>query len=172
MNKLVILMLIIPLLLFAKIDLAKLVKEGKAGNKHALYQLGFMYENGINVDKDLQVAKRYYRQAAELGSEDAKLSLSLMDLSDKLNKREVSLSNSVTVRGSKGLKYKLSVNDLKFVVQRAKKLDKDAIFTLATIYDNGYGDIKIDTLRAMALYRKAVSLGSKKAKKILLLKSK
>ena len=172
MNKLVTLMLIIPLFLFAKIDIAKLVKEGKAGDKQALYQLGFMYENGMEVNQDLQKAKRYYRQAAELGSEDAKLSLSLMDLSDKLDKRKVSLSNSVTVKASKGLDYKLSVSDLKAVVQRAKKLDKDALFTLATIYDNGYGDIKADKERAMALYQKAASLGSEKAKNILLLKAK
>ncbi len=172
MNKLVTLMLIIPLFLFAKIDIAKLVKEGKAGDKQALYQLGFMYENGMEVNQDLQKAKRYYRQAAELGSEDAKLSLALMDLINKLDKRKVSLSNSVTVKALKGLDYKLSVSDLKAVVQRAKDRDKDALFTLATIYDNGYGDIKADKERAMALYQKAASLGSEKAKNILLLKAK
>ncbi len=172
MNKLVTLMLIIPLFLFAKIDIAKLVKEGKAGDKQALYQLGFMYENGMEVNQDLQKAKRYYRQAAELGSEDAKLSLDLMDLINKLDKRKVSLSNSVTVKALKGLDYKLSVSDLKAVVQRAKDRDKDALFTLATIYDNGYGDIKADKERAMALYQKAASLGSEKAKNILLLKAK
>ncbi len=172
MKKFILLFLLMPIVIFAKVDIDKLVKEGKAGDKQALYQLGFMYENGMEVNKDLVKAKRYYRQAVELGSEDAKLSLALMDLSDKLDKRRVSLSNSVTVKGSKGLDYKLSVSDLKAVLQRAKKLDKDALFTLATIYDNGYGDIKADSSRALALYKKAAALGSKKAENILLLKSK
>jgi len=172
MKRVIALILVLPILIFAKIDIDKLTKEGKTGNKQALYQLGFMYENGMEVNKDLQKAKRYYRQAAELGSEDAKLSLSLMDLSDKLDKRKVSLSNSVMVKGSKSLNYKLSVSDLKAVLERAKNRDKDALFTLATIYDNGYGDIKADSSRAIALYKKAAALGSEKAKNILLLKSK
>ncbi len=172
MKKVVSIILLLPVLIFAKIDIAKLVKEGKAGDKQALYQLGFMYENGMEVDKDLEKAKRYYRQAVELGSDDAKLSLSLMDLSSKLDKRKVSLSNSVTVKGSKSLDYELSVSDLKAVLIRAKNRDKDALFTLATIYDNGYGDIKADKARALALYKKAAALGSKKAENILLLKSK
>ena len=172
MKRLVAIILILPILVFAKNDINKLMQEGKAGDKQALYQLGFMYENGMEVDKDLEKAKRYYRQAVELGSEDAKLSLSLMDLSSKLDKRKVSLSNSVTVKGSKSLDYELSVSDLKSVLIRAKNRDKDALFTLATIYDNGYGDIKADKARALALYKKATSLGSKKAKNILLLKDK
>ena len=172
MKRAVAIILILPIVIFAKVDIDKLIKDGKAGDKQALYQLGFMYENGMEVDKDLEKAKRYYRQAVELGSEDAKLSLSLMDLSIKLDKRKVSLSNSVTVKGSKSLDYKLSVSDLKAVLVRAKNRDKDAIFTLATIYDNGYGDIKADKTRAIALYKKAAALGSEKAKNILLLKDK
>ena len=172
MKRAVAIIFLLPILIFAKIDINKLIKEGKAGDKEALYQLGFMYENGMEVDKDLEKAKRYYRQAVELGSKDAKLSLSLMDLSSKLDNRKVSLSNSVIVKGSKSLDYKLSVSDLKAVLVRAKNRDKDALFTLAAIYDNGYGDIKADKARALALYKKAATLGSEKAKNILLLKIK
>ena len=172
MKRAVAIIFLLPILIFAKIDIDKLIKEGKAGDKEALYQLGFMYENGMEVDKDLEKAKRYYRQAVELGSKDAKLSLSLMDLSSKLDNRKVSLSNSVIVKGSKSLDYKLSVSDLKAVLVRAKNRDKDALFTLAAIYDNGYGDIKADKARALALYKKAATLGSEKAKNILLLKIK
>lgn len=170
MKRITILIAILPMLIFASIDVDKLVKSGKAGDKHALYQLGFIYENGIDVNKNLKIAKRYYRQAVELGSEDAKLSLVLMDLSNKLDNRKVSLSNSVTVNSTKSLDFELSVSDLKSVLERAKNSDKDAIFTLATMYDNGYGDIKADSSRAIALYKKAAALGSKKAKNILLLK--
>lgn len=171
MKRVIVLMAILPILIFARVDIDKLIKDGKDGNKQALYQLGFMYENGMEVDKNLEKATRYYRQAVELGSEDAKLSLALMDLNNKLDKRKVSLSNSVTVKGSTELDYKLSVSDLKAVLVRAKKSDKDAFFTLATIYDNGYGDIKVDSSKAVALYKKAAALGSEKAKNILLLKA-
>lgn len=168
MKRVAVLIAILPILIFANGHIDELIKSGKAGDKRALYQLGFMYENGMKVDIDLEKAKRYYRQAVELGSEDAKLSLSLMDLSNKLDKRKVSLSNSVTVKGSQSLDYELSVSDLKDVLSRAKKSDKDALFTLATIYDNGYGDIKADRVRAIALYKKAATLGSKQAKNVLL----
>ncbi len=149
-------------------DVNKLIKEGKAGNVDALNQLGFMYENGNGVQKDIKKAIRYYRQAAELGSEDAKLALALLNLYELINNpKSVSIDNSVVVKGEVTLNYKLSVSDLKAVLTRAKKGDKDAIFTLATIYDNGYGDIKADKDKAIALYKKAAQLGSKKAKTIL-----
>ncbi len=149
-------------------DVNKLIKEGKAGNVDALNQLGFMYENGNGVQKDIKKAIRYYRQAAELGSEDAKLTLALLNLYELINNpNSVSINNSVIVKGEVKLNYKLSVSDLRAVLARAKKGDKDAIFTLATIYDNGYGDIKADKDKAIALYKKAAQLGSKKAKTIL-----
>ena len=151
-------------------NLDELKKAGRDGNIDALIRLGYIYETGSGVKADLQKAIRYYRQAAELGSEDAKLALALLDLHSKINKRVVSLSNSVVIKGENKLTYKLSVSDLKNVLKRAKEGDKDAFFTLATIYDNGYGDIKADKERALALYKKAAKLGSNKAKSILLLK--
>jgi len=155
------------------LDLNKLIKEGKAGNVDALNQLGFMYENGNGVKQDIKKAIRYYRQAAELGSEDAKLALALLNLYELINNpKSVSIDNSVVVKGSGTLNYKLSVSDLKGVLNRAKNGDKDAIFTLATIYDNGYGDIKADKEKAIALYKKAAKLGSKQAKNILQLLQK
>jgi len=150
-----------------KLDIDKLIEEGKKGNKEALYQLGFMYENGNGVEKDLKKAYRYYSQAVELGSEDAKLSLAVLNLSKHINEKSVSLSNSVEVKGSTKLNYQLSVSDLKDVVQKAKKGDSDAIFTLATIYDNGYGDIKANKSMALALYKKAAKLGNAKAAEVL-----
>lgn len=163
--------LIFSVTIFAfSLNLDELKKAGKDGNIDALMRLGYIYENGSGVKADLQKAIRYYRQAAELGSQDAKLALALLELHSKINNRVVSLSNKVTIKGSNKLNYQLSVSDLKNVLKRAKSGDKDAFFTLATIYDNGYGDIKADKSRAIALYKRAAKLGSKKAQNILLLK--
>ena len=153
---------------FASVNIDKLKQEGKDGNKDALFQLGFIYENGNGVEADKDLALRYYRQAIELGSEDAKLALALLELDKKINKKKVSLSNSVKIKTVTGLNYQLSVDDLKETLKLAKKGDKEALFTLATLYDSGYGTIKADKKRALALYIKAAKLGSKKAKDRLL----
>ena len=169
MKKLIFIIFSLTIFAFCS-NLDELKKAGRDGNIDALIRLGYIYENGSGVKADLQKAIRYYRQAAELGSEDAKLALALLDLHSKINNRVVSLSNIVVIKGENKLTYKLSVSDLKNVLKRAKEGDKDAFFTLATIYDNGYGDIKADKERALALYKRAAKLGSKKAKSILLLK--
>ncbi len=159
------------LIFFAYADLASLQKAAKAGDKEALIKLGFMYENGQGgVSKDLEMAKKYYSQAAELGSQDAQIALSLLQLSNHIDKKNVSLSNSVKIEGESQIDIKLSADDLKETLLKAKKLDKDALYTLAVIYDNGFGDIKPDKKRALALYLKAAKLGSKKAIKVLQLK--
>jgi len=164
---------LLPLLLFAlfaKVDIAKLQEAAKAGNKEALMELGFIYETGDGVEKDLQKAKKYYSAAAELGNEDAAVALSLLQLSSTLDKKGVSLTNSVTIKNSKNLDVDIEIKDLKEVIQKAKQMDKEALLTLAVLYDNGHGEIKEDKKRAIALYKKAAKLGSKKAKNILALK--
>ena len=40
-------------------------------NSNALYNLGFCYEKGNGVEKDLNKAKEYYEKAAGFGYEDA-----------------------------------------------------------------------------------------------------
>ena len=170
--KKIILFLILPILAFAalKVDINKLIKEGREGSIEALNQLGFIYESGNGVPKDIQMATKYYRQAAELGSDDAKLALSLLDLSDKLKKGKiVNLTNSVVIKGKGGIDFKLTPKDLQEAIERAKKGDKDAIYTLAIVYDNGYGEIKANKDRALALYKKAAEAGSEKAKHTLML---
>ena len=157
-------------LLFGGVDLEQLKKRAKAGDKEALMHLGFMYENGKRVKQNLELAKKYYSQAAELGSEDAQVALSLLQLSSTLDKKGVSISNFVTIKDANNLNMKLSVKDLKEILNRAKNMDKDALYTLAVIYDNGLGEIKRDFKRAIALYKKAAKLGSIKAKKVLELK--
>ena len=163
--------ILLILMFFAYGNLANLEKAAKAGNKEALIKLGFMYENGQGgVEKNLDMAKKYYSQAAELGSEDAQIALSLLQFNSQIDKKSVSLNNSVDIKGDSLIDIKLSADDLKETLIRAKKLDKDALYTLAVIYDNGFGDIKPDKQRAIALYKKAAKMGSKKALKVLELK--
>jgi TPR repeat protein len=169
MKKIIIFLISLNIFLISG-NLEKLKQEAKAGNKEALMQLGFIYENARGVKKDLNLAKKYYSQAAELGSEDAQVALSLLQLSASLDKKGVSLNNSVTIKDADNLNLSLSVNDLQETLQKAKNLDKDALYTLAVIYDNGLGDIKRDFKRAIALYKKAAKLGSLKAKRVLELK--
>ncbi len=170
--KKVILLVLLSAFAFAAIsvDVKKLMQEGKKGNVEALNQLGFVYENGDGVPRDIGKAIKYYRQAAELGSDDAKLALSLLDLSAKLKEGKiVNLTNSVEVKGRGGINFKLTPNDLKDAIEKAKEGDKDALYLLAVIFDNGYGEIKANKDRALALYKKAAEEGSKKAKHTLML---
>ena len=168
--KRVFLIIVVSMGLFARVDIAKLQQEAKAGNKEALMELGFIYETGDGVEKDIQKAKKYYSAAAELGNEDAQIALSLLQLSSNLDKKSVSLTNSVTIKGSKNLDVDIEIKDLKEVIKKAKQMDKEALLTLAVLYDNGHGEIKEDKKRAIALYKKAAKLGSKKAKNILAIK--
>ena len=168
MKKLFLTLSITAGLLFAS-SIEELQQKAKSGDINALMQLGLKYESGDGVKQDLNLAKRYYSQAKELGSEDAKISLSLLELS---NNSEVfkHLTNNVSINKTTVLDYSISVDDLKDLIKRAKKDDKDAIFTLATLYDNGYGSLKADSNKAILLYKKAAKLGSKKAKELLELK--
>jgi TPR repeat protein len=150
-------------------SLDELKTRAKSGDINALMKLAFMYENGEGVKQDLSLAKRYYSQAKELGSEDAKISLSLMELSNSSSEIKY-LSNNVEIKNVTTLNYTIDTKELKELINRAKNSDKDALFTLATLYDNGYGKLKSDSKKALLLYKKAAKLGSKRAKDVLSLK--
>jgi TPR repeat protein len=42
------------------------------GDTTAMHHLGFMYENGIGVTKDIAKARSYYQMDADRGDSDAK----------------------------------------------------------------------------------------------------
>ena len=150
-------------------SLDELKARAKSGDINALMKLAFKYENGEGVKQDLSLAKRYYSQAKELGSEDAKISLSLLELSS--NSEVIKhITNNVKIKNITTLNYTIDIKDIKELINRAKKRDKDALFTLATLYDNGYGKLKADSKKAILLYKKAAKLGSKRAQDVLSLK--
>lgn len=54
-------------------------KGAEAGSAEAMYRLGAMYQNGLGVPANLEEARRYYGQAAALGSEVARANLQALD---------------------------------------------------------------------------------------------
>jgi TPR repeat protein len=157
-------------LLYSKTSIQELEKMANRGSINALIKLAMRYENGDGVKVNLAKAKRYYKRAIRLGSEDAKIALALLQLDEQLNRKDISLKNNVVIQGDRDLTLKLSLEDLKNIVSRAKRMDKDALFTLATIYENGLGSIKADKDKAISLYKKAAKLGSRRAKNVLRIK--
>jgi len=151
---------------FANERIDNLVKEAKSGNAEAISKLAYSFENGIGVKKDLLKARKFYQKAAKMGDSDAKLALTLIELESKVSK-SVNLTNSVTLEDREFLFNDLSKEDVQELIKKAKNSDKSALFSLGVLYENGYGIIAQDKKRAIALYKKAYKLGSKKAENIL-----
>ncbi len=167
----ILILLLVPFFIFANISIDELIKKAKEGDSNAIYQLGYCFENGINVKQDLKRAKELYKKAASLGNEDAKITLGLLNLDNSL-KNATHHNNSIKIEMKNSFSLNLTNKDLKELLQKAKNGDKDAIFTIGVLYENGYGAIAQDRAKALTFYKKAASLGSKKAKEIILLREK
>ncbi len=158
-------------LVFASVDIEGLTQKAKSGDMRAIYQLGYIYENGVGVKVNKEKAYKLYKKAANLGSSDAKLSLELLSLDEEIVKKRTSVENSITIKGSSvQILSNLGTNDLKDIVRRAKKGDTEALYTLGVMYENGYGPIKQDMRKATIFYKKAAKGGSSKAIELLKLK--
>ena len=153
---------------FAGNNLDELTQKAKGGDVQAIYQLGYIYENGIGVKADTQKAYKLYRKASQMGSSDAKLSLELMNLDKDIGESSISQENRVTINSAgTQISTTLSGRDLKEIVQAAKSGDKEALYTLGVMYENGFAPIKQDKNKAVMFYRKAAKAGSNKALKLL-----
>ncbi len=159
------LMLLVPILLLA--DLSELINKAKAGDADSITKLAYIYENGLGVKKDISKAKDLYSKAAKLGSKDAEVSLSLIELENSVDK-EVSIKNSVNISYNQDLLSSFSKIDLKNMIKKAKEGDRESLFSLAVLYENGFAGVKANRERAIGLYKKAYENGSMKAKNILL----
>ena len=164
-------LVLLSIFVFANEHIDNLIKLAKRGDSNAIYQLGYCFENGIDVKKDLKRAKELYQKAAKLGNQDAIVTLGLMNLDDSLQ-NATHHNNSIKVKMKNDFSLNLTINDLKELLKKAKSGDKDAIFTIGALYESGFGVIKQDRKKAMVFYKKAASLGSKKAKEIILLREK
>ena len=60
-------------------------KAAELGDKDAIYVLGVLHEQGLNVEKNVEVAYKLFEQGANMGHADSKVQLALMALKDKDN---------------------------------------------------------------------------------------
>ena len=155
-------------IVFANNNLEELMQKAKGGDVQAIYQLGYIYENGIGVKADTQKAFKLYQKASQMGSSDAKLSLELMNLDKDIGKGSISQENRVIINSAgEQISTALSGRDLKEIVQAAKSGDKEALYTLGVMYENGFAPIKQNKQKAVMFYKKAAKAGSRKALKLL-----
>ena len=151
---------------FSSINVEQLAQKAKSGDVNAIYQLGYCYENGIGVTVDNKKAFDLYNKAAHLGSEDAKLSLELMNLHNTSKVR--SKENQIRIASIKDeFSATLLASDLKEIVTKARSGDKEALYTLGVMYENGIKPIKQDREKALLFYKKAAKAGSIKAKQVI-----
>lgn len=61
---------------------AELKKSADGGHVPALFNLGYCYETGAYVKKDIKRAREYYKRAADSGDGDAALRLCIAELTD------------------------------------------------------------------------------------------
>jgi len=164
--KKIIVLITFSIYLFSNTNIKTLISAAKNGNINAISKLAYIYENGLGVKKDLNKAKLLYQKASELGDKDANLALTLLELENKVEK-SVSLKNTITIQGKEFILTDIDKKDISELILKAKKGDKDALFALAVMYENGYGIVKANKQKAIALYKKAYEQGSKKAKNVL-----
>lgn len=85
-------------------------------NGDACYELGYMYQNGYGVDKDMEQAKYYYKSGAMLGDRNAAWRLGLIYI-DEMEYTEA----------------------YKFLLRASEAGQGMAMFELAKLYENGLG---------------------------------
>ncbi len=108
MKKAILILLLMVGLNGEELDINQLKALGSKGDIYALTRLGMIYENGEDVKVNLDLAKRYYSQAAELGGEDAKIALALLLLDESIE-NSVSLKNNIVIKGDNNLRIELSI---------------------------------------------------------------
>ena len=92
----------------------------KAGVVPAIFRLGTFYEKGLSVKKDIDIARRYYLQAAERGNAKAMHNLAVLDADG----------------GGKGANYKSAAQWFRKAADRGVA---DSQFNLGILYARGIG---------------------------------
>jgi hypothetical protein len=119
--------------------------KAEGGNPEAQARLGFFYEFGEGVTKNLESALSWYSKAADQGNRAASFNLAGCHL------------NGVGVKQD-------SAKAVEIYMGLANLGDEDAMFALAKIYEQGNGVPK-NLPRAIEYYRKAAAKGLSEAKK-------
>ena len=164
--KILLLLLLLPISASAQINVAELQKRAANKDSYALYQLGYLYENGQSVAADTKKARAYYRQAAALGNPDAAFALDLMsEFESKKVTKVTTHSNKVTLEETGTVLIGTDKKNLKKLLKKAANGDAEAEFQLGLAFDNGYG-VKRDMELALQWYKRAAEHGSKQAAEV------
>lgn len=151
---------------------AALIKNAQNGNAVAQYQLGFNYENGIDLPRDNQQALYWYHRAAEQGNQWAQANLDRLEpppvIVQDQNSQEM-LNNEALV---KDVSVKLSkIDDFGFVLVRAPDGDTRIVKTIewSVFGRSESGDNSLNdhlkpgvNLAVFALHDKAFNFGNGK----------
>ena len=157
----------LPFIVSAGISIETLESKAANGDNEALYQLGYVYENGQGVEIDLKKAKMYYKKAAEMGNRDARLALGLMqDLESDKSGKTTTHSTKVKVGRAKNILGDLDKDAVKELKEEAEKGDAEAEYQLGAAYDSGYG-VKRDSRKALKWYKSSAKHGYKPAIQLL-----
>ena len=95
-------------------------RAAQAGVVPAIFRLGTLYEKGLSVKKDIDIARRYYMQAAERGNAKAMHNLAVLDADG----------------GGKGADYKSAAQWFRKAADRGVA---DSQFNLGILYARGIG---------------------------------
>ena len=145
-----ILQLIFPLLLsfslFAQpaVDIAALKKGATEGNAYDQLNLGAAYDNGIGVERDIDMALLWYQKAAEQGLAEAQFNLAHLLVAEEIS----------------------AVAAAEWMHKAAAQGMTDAEYLLGVIYAEGIG-VEMDHAKARIWLKKAVAKGHADARDFL-----
>lgn len=112
-----------------------MTKAAKGGHPPALFNMGFYYETGNYVKKDVKKAREFYDRAVSAGDADAQLRLGIL-----------SAENGAEKQG------------FEVFEKRAKGGDKYAEYDLAVCYERGIG-VEKNTDKAVEIYTRLACRG-------------
>ena len=120
-----------------------LKKAADAGQRDAIFFLGYMYERGLHVQIDYNKAMLLFRQAADLGCPTA--------------------MNNIGTMFERGLGVKQDYKEAVNWYNKAIDLGEPAAMgNLGRLYKNGYG-VPQDYDKAIQLYNQAIRMGNESA---------
>ncbi|MBT28974.1 MAG: hypothetical protein CMO01_04860 [Thalassobius sp.] len=127
---------------YSSSDLKQIKALAKAGNAHALYQLGQVYEKGYGTSVNYKKAFKYYEQSAK----------------SKYDSALLALGNLYETGNGTPQSYSFAVN---YYMAAAEYKNAEAFSKLGNIYYTGAGEVPKDSKKAIDNFLKAFALGDK-----------
>ena len=143
----------------------------KRGDANAAALVGFLYENGMGVEKSYEMAAKYYRQGSLQNSSDAMMGMGriwVLD-NDVVTKEEVDNAYKSAIKAKRNDAY-TPYGDFLMAQSRfqlaaaqydigAQKGDVNAAYSLAILLDDGDENIPDDFIKARTLLKQAADGG-------------